>query len=199
MQLRVAVVVAKRMSNFTDFDPFLGEPGVTLDFVRPGQRLGRADIVILPGSKNTIDDMVTLREAGLADEVLDNHRAGATIVGVCGGFQMLGRKLSDPHGVEGNRPEVEGLGLLDAATVMETEKVTAQAEGRSYHHNQRQPPNTPGLCVRPHLVFTRRTLRLSRFSRRHTYSMRLHPPLHQTVRRRVTGRYIFSGRGSPYS
>jgi adenosylcobyric acid synthase len=127
--VRVAVVVARRMSNFTDFDPFLGEPGVRLDFVRPGEKLGRADIVILPGSKNTIDDLVTLKKSGLFEEVLENHRAGATIAGVCGGFQMLGRVVRDPHGVEGNIPEEAGFGLLDAETVMEPEKITAQAEG----------------------------------------------------------------------
>ena len=127
--VRVAVVVARRMSNFTDFDPFLHEPGVRLDFVRPGEKLGRADIVILPGSKNTIDDLNVLRGSGLAAEVLENHRAGATVVGVCGGYQMLGRIVRDPHGVEGTVPEAEGLGLLDVETVMETEKVTAQSEG----------------------------------------------------------------------
>ena len=120
--VRVAVVVAKRMSNFTDFDPFLSEPGVRLDFVRPGETLGKADIVIIPGSKNTIDDMLTLRDAGLAAEVLENHRRGATVVGICGGYQMLGKKLLDPDGVEGNVPQAEGLGLIDAVTVMESER-----------------------------------------------------------------------------
>lgn len=127
--LRVAVVVGKRMSNFTDFDPLAFEPGVTVDFVRPGMRLGRADLVILPGSKNTIDDLKTLRECGLADEVLENRANGAMIAGVCGGYQMLGKKVSDPDGVEGLIPEIEGLGLLDVETVMEKTKVTAQAEG----------------------------------------------------------------------
>lgn len=127
--VRVAVVVAKRMSNFTDFDPLALEPGVRLDFVRPGEKLGQADIVILPGSKNTIDDLLTLKDCGLAAEVLESHRRGATIVGVCGGYQMLGNKVRDPEGVEGLVPEIDGLGLLDAETVMEREKVTAQAEG----------------------------------------------------------------------
>jgi adenosylcobyric acid synthase len=127
--LRVAVVVARRMSNFTDFDPFLGEEGVVLDFVRPGQKLGDADIVILPGSKNTIDDLKTLRECGLADEVLAAHQKGASIIGVCGGYQMLGRLVRDPDAVEGTIPEIAGLGLLDIETVMETDKVTALSKG----------------------------------------------------------------------
>lgn len=128
--LRVAVVVPNRISNFTDFDPFLSEPGVSLDFVRPGERLGEADIVILPGSKNTIDDLEGLHRCGLAAEIVANRRRGATVVGVCGGYQMLGRWVKDPHGVESLRSEARGLGLLDVETVMEREKVTAQAEAR---------------------------------------------------------------------
>ncbi|GAB4272676.1 MAG: cobyric acid synthase [Deferrisomatales bacterium] len=129
-QVRVAVVVPNRISNFTDFDPFLGEEGVRLDFVRPPERLGRADIVILPGSKNTVDDLVALRRSGLAEEILDNRRRGATVVGLCGGYQMLGRWVRDPHGVESTGGEARGLDLLDVETVMEPEKVTAQSEGR---------------------------------------------------------------------
>ena len=129
-RVRVAVVVPNRISNFTDFDPFLGEAGVTLDFVRAGERLGRADIVILPGSKNTIDDLEALRQSGLADEILENRRRGATVVGLCGGYQMLGKWVRDPHGVESLRGEARGLGLLDVETVMEREKVTSQAQAR---------------------------------------------------------------------
>ncbi len=129
-RVRVAVVVPNRISNFIDFDPFLGEPGVTLEFVRAGERLGRADIVILPGSKNTVDDLEALRQSGLAEEILDNRKRGATIVGVCGGYQMLGRWVRDPHGVESLRTEARGLDLLDVETVMERDKVTAQADGR---------------------------------------------------------------------
>lgn len=127
--VRVAVVQARRISNFTDFDPLSLEPGVRVDFVRPGQSIGDADLIILPGSKNTIDDYLTLKEAGLAKEIVELNRQGTVVVGVCGGYQMLGKSISDPHGVEGNIPEVEGLGLLDTTTVMEPDKVTAQAEG----------------------------------------------------------------------
>jgi adenosylcobyric acid synthase len=129
-QVRVAVVVPNRISNFTDFDPLLGEPGVHLEFVRPPQHLGDAELVILPGSKNTIDDLDALRASGLAAEILAAHRRGATVVGVCGGFQMLGRVVRDPHRVESSRGETRGLGLLDVETVMEPEKVTTQARGR---------------------------------------------------------------------
>ncbi len=129
-RVRVAVVVPNRISNFTDFDPFLGEPGVTLEFVRPPERLGRADVVILPGSKNTVDDLHALHRSGLAREVIENHRAGATVVGVCGGYQMLGRWVRDPHGVESAGAEARGLGLLDVETEMEPEKITAQSEAR---------------------------------------------------------------------
>jgi adenosylcobyric acid synthase len=129
-QVRVAVVVPNRISNFTDFDPFLAEPGVHLDFVRPPERLGRADIVILPGSKNTIDDLEALRASGMAEEILENRSRGATIIGVCGGYQMLGRWVRDPHGVESVRTEARGLDLLDVETVMERDKITAQSEAQ---------------------------------------------------------------------
>lgn len=129
-RVRVAVVVPNRISNFTDFDPFLGEEGVTLEFVRAGERLGRAEIVILPGSKNTVDDLEALRRSGLAGEIQENRRRGATIVGLCGGYQMLGRWVRDPLGVESLGREARGLDLLDVETVMEREKVTAQAEAR---------------------------------------------------------------------
>ncbi|NOY44042.1 MAG: cobyric acid synthase [Deltaproteobacteria bacterium] len=129
-EVRVAVVVPNRISNFTDFDPFLAEPGVRLDFVWPGERLGRADAIVLPGSKNTVDDLHALWRCGLADEILENRRRGAWVVGICGGYQMLGRWVRDPLGVESSRQEARGLGLLDVETVMEPEKVTAQSEGR---------------------------------------------------------------------
>lgn len=129
-QVRVAVVVPNRISNFTDFDPLVGEPGVHLEFVRPPQRLGPAEIVILPGSKNTIDDLDALHASGLAAEIVDAQRRGALVVGVCGGYQMLGRWVRDPHRVESSRDETRGLGLLDVETVMEPDKITTQARGR---------------------------------------------------------------------
>ncbi|MDF1551420.1 MAG: cobyric acid synthase [Deferrisomatales bacterium] len=129
-QVRVAVVVPNRISNFTDFDPLIGEAGVHLEFVRPPQELGPVDIVILPGSKNTIDDLDALHASGLAAEILDARRRGALVVGVCGGYQMLGRLVRDPHRVESSREETRGLGLLDVVTVMEPDKVTTQTRGR---------------------------------------------------------------------
>ncbi|RMG93586.1 MAG: cobyric acid synthase [Candidatus Dadabacteria bacterium] len=128
--VRIAVVVPNRISNFTDFDPFLAEPGVRLEFVWPGERLGRADAVILPGSKNTVDDLHALWRSGLADEILENRKRGAYVVGICGGYQMLGRWVRDPLGVESANREARGLGLLDVETEMEPEKITAQSEGR---------------------------------------------------------------------
>ncbi len=129
-RVRIAVVVPNRISNFTDFDPFLAEPDVRLDYVWPGERLGRAHAVILPGSKNTVDDLAALWRSGLADEILENHRRGAWIVGLCGGYQMLGRVVRDPLGVESAGGEARGLGLLDVETVMEPSKVTTQSEAR---------------------------------------------------------------------
>ncbi len=115
---RAAIIRFPRISNFTDFR--LMPWAVWLS--RPREE--RFDAVFLPGTKNTLADLAWLRETGLADWVLDQHRAGAAIVGVCGGYQMLGEHVADPLGVESPRREAQGLGLLPAITVMAAEKTT---------------------------------------------------------------------------
>jgi adenosylcobyric acid synthase len=125
----IAVPMLARIANFDDFDPLRMEPSVRLVFARPGEPLPLADLVILPGSKATIADLKFFREQGWDIDLLAHARRGGRILGICGGYQMLGESVSDPHGMEGPPDEVEGLGLLDVATELTGEKTLAQVEG----------------------------------------------------------------------
>jgi adenosylcobyric acid synthase len=125
----IAVPMLARIANFDDFDPLRLEPSVRLVFVRPGEPLPIADLVILPGSKATIADLQFFREQGWDIDLLAHARRGGRILGVCGGYQMLGKSVSDPQGIEGPPGEVEGLKLLDVATVLTGAKTLAQVEG----------------------------------------------------------------------
>ncbi|MNQ84279.1 Cobyric acid synthase [compost metagenome] len=128
--LRVAVPVLPRISNHTDFDPLRLHPQVQLDFVAPGQPIPPADLVILPGSKSVRADLARLREHGW-DQALQRHlRYGGKVLGICGGYQMLGRSVKDPHGLEGPAGESAGLGLLDIDTLLEPEKQLRNVGGR---------------------------------------------------------------------
>lgn len=126
----VAVVRLPMISNFTDFDALSLEEGVRVLYVRTPEELEQADAIILPGTKNTVQDLMWLRESGMAEAILD--KAGTVpILGICGGYQMLGRRIFDVHGLEGSGPsEMEGLGLLDAVTHFDSyDKRTVQVQG----------------------------------------------------------------------
>ena len=120
--LRVAVVRLPRVSNGTDVDALAAEPGVAVRYVTEPSRLADADLVVLPGSKATVADLAWLRAQGLADGVLAHARAGRPVLGVCGGYQMLSRRIHDPHGVEAAPGTVEGLGLLDVEVTFDVAK-----------------------------------------------------------------------------
>ena len=127
----IVVLRLPRIANFDDFDPFIDEPGVRLRYVARPEELGDPRLVILPGTKATIADLEALRRNGLAEAVLALHRRGTPIAGICGGFQMLGQRLCDPHGVEAPAgTEVAGLGLLPLTTTFSTEKSTRRVRGR---------------------------------------------------------------------
>ncbi|MCP8464268.1 cobyric acid synthase [Pseudomonas sp. ZM23] len=129
-RLRVAVPVLLRISNHTDFDPLRLHPQVELMFVGPGQPMPPADLIILPGSKSVRADLAFLREQGWAAALQRHLRYGGKLVGICGGLQMLGRTLADPHGLEGTAGESHGLGLLDFHTVLEAQKQLRNVSGR---------------------------------------------------------------------
>lgn len=128
--IRICVPWTPHMSNFTDFDVFRNYKDVSLVYVRNRQELQGSDLIILPGSKNTIEDMKYLEKEGLKDEILRLHEEGVALCGICGGYQMLGTKILDPLHLEGDESEIEGFGLLKATTFMEEEKVTTRVRAR---------------------------------------------------------------------
>jgi adenosylcobyric acid synthase len=126
----IAVPVLARIANFDDLDPLGMEPGVRLVFVRPGEAIpGNADVVILPGSKSTIGDLAFLGAQGWDIDIKAHVRRGGHVLGLCGGYQMLGQTIADPDGIEGPAATVEGLGLLDISTVMSADKSTRLVHG----------------------------------------------------------------------
>jgi adenosylcobyric acid synthase len=128
--LRIAVPILPHIANFDDLDPLDAEPGIDLVRVRPGNALpGDADLVILPGSKATIADLKALRRAGFDIDIAAHRRRGGKVVGLCGGYQMLGSRIADPEGIEGAPGEIDGLGLLDVATIVSGKKRLEKVEG----------------------------------------------------------------------
>ena len=125
----IAVVRLPRLSNFTDFNPLERMEEVSLRYVGSVKELGRPDLVILPGTKNTMDDVRWLRQSGLEAAILKHASAGGAVAGICGGYQMLGQNVSDPDGVEGGGT-LRGLGLLPAETVFQGEKTRTRVTGR---------------------------------------------------------------------
>ena len=125
--LRVAIVRFPSISNFTDFDPLITEPCVDVCFCRTAEELAVADLVILPGSKQTVADLCWMHEAGI-DEVVRLQAERGLVVGICGGMQMLGTAIDDPYGLEGGGTQA-GLGLLSIRTQMSREKTTQEATG----------------------------------------------------------------------
>ena len=124
----IAVVRTPRISNFTDFNPFESIPGVSLRYVKHPRDLHSPDMIILPGTKNTMGDLIWMRESGMEAAVLKEASRGKLIFGVCGGYQMLGETLSDPHGVE-NGGSMKGMGLLPMETVFAEKKTRTRVQG----------------------------------------------------------------------
>lgn len=125
-KVNVAVVLLRHLSNFTDFNMLEHDERVNLYYTNNVDDLMKADIILLPGSKSTIDDLYELRRNGVAQAILQARRNGATVMGICGGYQMMGQRIADPDGVEGSISQMPGLGLLPTETVIEEEKVTRQ-------------------------------------------------------------------------
>ncbi len=122
-RIRILVPVLPRMANFDDFDPLLAEPDVSLEIVPPGEPLPKgADLVILGGTKATLADLHFLRDQGWEEDLHAHYAHGGKILGICGGYQMLGRRVCDPHAIEGTGGEAPGLGFLDCETVLDHEK-----------------------------------------------------------------------------
>jgi adenosylcobyric acid synthase len=160
--IKIAVPLFPRIANFDDLDPLRAEPDVALEMVPHGQPLpGDADLVILPGSKSTIADLAALRATGWDIDLAAHLRRGGHLLGICGGYQMLGQRLDDPDGMEGPAGEVPGLGLLDVTTEMGGDKTLTDVTGR--HAGSGTPVSgyemhigrTTGIgCARPFVVLS---------------------------------------------
>ena len=136
-ELEIVVIRLPHLSNFTDFQTFLRFREVNLRYVREPSRLGKPDLIFLPGTKNTMQDLEWLRESGMEEAVLRANHSGSLLFGICGGYQMLGEVLEDPEGIEagedtGGRSE-KGLGLLPMKTVFQKTKIRTQVEGKFLH------------------------------------------------------------------
>jgi adenosylcobyric acid synthase len=153
-EINIAVIRLPRISNFTDFDPLDAEPSVNLHYISPQDYLGHPDAVILPGSKTTISDLLALKETGMATALKDYVAAGGQIMGICGGYQMLGKAIIDSAGIEGEMGEHSGLGLLPIRTLINRQKTSQKRlvssenpqtgfpiEGYEIHHGRSQNLN----------------------------------------------------------
>jgi adenosylcobyric acid synthase len=129
-EIDIAVIRLPHIANFDDFDPLAAEPGVAVRYVQGPRELGRAHAIILPGTKSTAADLAWLRATGLAEAVCDRAARGAAVVGICGGYQLLGRVVRDPHGVESAPAEAAGLGLLPVETTFAVDKATFRVRAR---------------------------------------------------------------------
>ena len=125
-KVNVAVIMLKHLSNYTDFDALERDPRIHLFYTNNVDDILKADIIILPGSKSTLDDLYELRRKGCAQAIVRAHREGATVLGICGGYQMMGVEVCDPDHVEGDIERLPGLGLLPTTTTMSGEKRTRQ-------------------------------------------------------------------------
>ena len=127
--IQIGVVRLPYLSNFTDFTPFELEPDVGVQYIVTQDDFEKSDIIIIPGSKSTIKDLDYIKGIGIDRWINEAHRQGKMIIGICGGYQMLGQEIKDPLHVETNRDYIEGLGLLEMTTIMMPDKTTVQSEG----------------------------------------------------------------------
>lgn len=134
-KVNIAVVLLRYLSNYTDFARLEADPRVHLFYSNNPYDIEHADIVIIPGSKSTLSDLAELRSNGAAQAIIRAFRNGKTVLGICGGYQIMGVEVCDPNGVEGNIPRLPGLGLLPTSTTMEGDKVTKQRQFTFLNHD----------------------------------------------------------------
>lgn len=128
--INVSIIKLRHTSNFTDFDPLYNCKELNIKYVENGSEMGDEDIIIIPGSKNTIEDLKAIKENGVAENIVRAARNGKIVIGICGGYQMLGQKVSDKNGIESQIDEINGLGLFDTDTIFENEKITEKFRGK---------------------------------------------------------------------
>lgn len=160
--IRIAVIQTPKISNFTDFDALAHEKDVALYYVKAVEDLGEPDVIMLPGSKNTTEDMLYLGKSGLGEKILAHAKAGKAVIGICGGYQMLGEVIRDPQHTESQNDEAAGLGLLGMETVFASEKLTsqvvAQCQDLHFMGQSISADNLQGYEIHMgHTAFTRET------------------------------------------
>ena len=129
-KIDVEVLYLPHISNFTDFDPLEREEDISLRYIKIGERIGNPDLLIIPGSKNTLNDLYYLKKFGYQEEISNRVKKGTAIVGICGGYQMLGKEIYDPEHTESSREKIKGLGLINGVTTLKSEKNTFQVRAR---------------------------------------------------------------------
>ena len=127
-QIDVVIIRLPRISNFTDFDILISEKNISVRFVEDARSIGNPDLIILPGTKNTIGDLESIKESGIADAIINLANSGTMVIGICGGYQMLGRVIRDPENAESKTLETGGLGLIDVSTLFRMQKNTHQVK-----------------------------------------------------------------------
>jgi len=161
-KINIAVVLLRHMSNFTDFNVLERDPRVHLYYTNNTEEIEKTDIILIPGSKNTISDLYELRRNGVAQSIVKAHKSGATVVGICGGYQIMGQEVCDPDSVEGDIKRLPGLGLLPVSTTIGGEKLTRQVrfsfldsdtmcEGYEIHMGATVPVENTSLSAVNHL------------------------------------------------
>jgi adenosylcobyric acid synthase len=146
----IAVIRLPRISNFTDFDSLEAESSVTVKYVNLRDPLGHPDAVVLPGSKTTIADLLALQKSGMAEAIQNYAAAGGTVLGICGGFQMMGKFLFDPEGLEGRDHRYQGIGIFPVKTVISGQKIARQRQINSIYPE-------PGLPIAGYELYYGRT------------------------------------------
>ncbi|NEU74691.1 cobyric acid synthase CobQ [Hassallia byssoidea VB512170] len=140
-ELNIAVIRLPRIANFTDFDPLESESSVAVKYLSPKQDLGHPDAVIIPGTKTTIPDLLLLQKSGMAEAIQHYAASGGTVLGICGGYQMLGQMIADPEGIEGQAGRYQGLNLLPIKTVITGQKIARQRQVSSNFPQMGLPVN----------------------------------------------------------
>ena len=140
-ELNIAVIRLPRIANFTDFDPLESESSVGVKYLSPKQDLGHPDAVILPGTKTTIPDLLLLQKSGMSEAIQHYAASGGTVLGICGGYQMLGQMIADPEGIEGQAGRYQGLNLLPIKTVITGQKIARQRQVSSNFPQMGLPVN----------------------------------------------------------
>jgi len=182
-RIKIVIVKLQYISNFTDFDPFLYEPDVELVYSDNPADIENADIVIIPGTKNTVKDLLFLKERHLNESIMRAYAKGVQIIGMCGGYQMLGKKIYDPYGVESSHKEIEGIGLLNIETVFEKTKVTYQTEVEIVRGSELGVQNSDNRKLKSyeiHMGTSKGDIGLFKIRRLSTHSP-IHPCTHSPV------------------